>query len=114
MTITQAARNAALRIAQKHIDMNPREDVTASIAGEIQQAINLVRANESIYFIMQDSDQKEGQFWDGDKWAGPDARKVYIDFDEAVKEYRKVNLAFTSKVTIAHSSPGGIVRYQPL
>lgn len=114
MNITQPARNAAVRIAQSHIDMNPREDVVASIASEIQQAINLVRANESTYFIMQEGDQKESQFWDGDKWAGADARKAYLDFDEAIKEYRKVNLAFTSKVTIAHSSPGGIVRYQPL
>lgn len=115
MNISQAARNAAVRIAMKHISLNPDEAVIAAIAEDIQQTVDLVRANESSYFILQDCVEYRGQlFWDGDQWTKPENKKVYIDFDEATKAYRKANLSCGGKVKIAHVTPGGVVCYQPL
>lgn len=115
MNICQAARNAALRIARKHIDNSPNESLVTDLAISIQEAIDFERAQTSSYFIMQECTEYRGQlFWDGEKWTGPQTRKVYTDFDEATKAYRKAFLACEGKVAIAHVTPGGIVKYQPI
>lgn len=114
MTITQAARNAALRIAQKHIDMDPKEKLLGSIAAEIQTAIDFERAQTSSYFIMSDTEDFDKRFWDGAGWSGPGSKKVYNVFDEATVAYRKAFLSCPHKVVIAHATPTGIVKYQPL
>lgn len=115
MNIAQESRNAAVRIAMKHISLNPDEKMVADIAIDIQQAVDFSRAQESSYFIMQDCVEHRGQlFWDGDKWARPEDKKVYVVFDEAVKAYRKANLACEGKVKIAHVTPNGVVCYQPI
>lgn len=112
MNISQEARNAAVRIAMKHISLNPDEAVVAQIAIDVQQAVDAVRAHESSYFIMRDTVAKP--FWNGMTWVDTEQKRVYVDFDEAVKAYRKANLETDRKVVIAHSTPQGVVRYQPL
>ena len=115
MNIAQESRNAAVRIAMKHISLNPDEKMVADIAADIQQAVNLSRAQSSSYYILQDCAEFRGLlFWDGDKWTSAENKKVYVDFDEATKAYRKANLACEGKVKIAHVTPGGVVCYQPL
>jgi len=114
MNITTVAKRAALRIATQHF---PQARITESllleIAYEIQYAMDQ-RETESHYFIMQEDVKFEEQFWDGEKWTAGDKRKVYTNFDEATVAYRKAFLACKGKVTVAHVSPGGIVKYQPL
>lgn len=113
MNISQPARNAALRIARKHLERFD-VDVLTLIAGEVQQAIDFERAQANSYFILSDAEDFNKRFWDGAGWSSPQNKKVYNVFDEATIAYRKAFLSCPHKVVIAHATPTGIVKYQPL